>query len=80
MDQLPGTNDLVSFIKLKRAFILMTWDHPNQSQVHPFFSLRGISLQNADFQILRKNRKSHYYGNFCSKQGSDNSIEVKYES
>ena len=49
----------------------MIWDHPNQSQVHPFFSLRGISLQNADFQILRKNRKSHYYGNFCSKQGSD---------
>ena len=26
------------------------------------------------------NRKCHYYGNFCSKQDSGNSIEVEYES
>ena len=54
----------------------MIWDHLNQSHVHPFFSMRGKGLENADFQILRKNRKDHYYGNFCSKQGSGNSFEV----
>ena len=58
----------------------MILDHLNQSQVHPFFIMRGKGLQIADSQFLRKNRKSHNYGNFCSKQGTGNSIEVKYES
>ena len=58
----------------------MILDHLNPSHVHPFFSMRGKGLENADFQILRKNRNDHYYGNFCSKQGSGNSFEVKYES
>ena len=58
----------------------MIRNHPNRSQVHPFFSMSGKGLQNSDFQILRKNRKSDYYGNFCRKQGSGNYIKVKYES
>ena len=55
----------------------MIWDPQNQSKVHPVFSMGGKSLQNPDFQILRKNRKKDYYGHFYAKHGSGNSNEVK---
>ena len=76
----PGTNGLNLLTKSMRGVILTIWDQPNQYKGNPFFSMGRKSLQNPDFQILRKNRKSNYYCNFSTKQGSGNSIKVKYES
>ena len=59
---------------------MMILDHLNQSQVHPLFSVGGKSLQNPEFQILRKYRKRHYYDNFYTKEDSGNPNKVKYES